>query len=118
MANENFPVEKTETDWRSLLTAAIAIGLVTIGGYALLIRLYVLSLYPLVVVALFGAVRLRLREGKPRDFSMPLYPLPLIAYGAGIVGICVASAFDDPAGAAWGLLVPLTGAVAYWLKTR
>ncbi|MGH6782854.1 MAG: APC family permease [Sphingomonadaceae bacterium] len=101
-----------------LLTAAIAIGLVTIGGYEFLLRLYVLSFYPLVVVALFGAVRLRRRDGKPRDFSMPLYPLPLLVYGASIVGICVASAFDDPASAALGLLVPLAGAVVYSLKFR
>ena len=75
-----------------------------------------LSFYPLIIVALCGAVRLRMRDGKPRDFSMPLYPLPLLVYGASIVGICVASAFDDPTSAALGLLIPLTGAVAYSLK--
>jgi APA family basic amino acid/polyamine antiporter len=101
-----------------LLAAAIAIALVALGGYELLIRLYVLSYYPLVVVALFAAMRLRRRDGKPREFAMPLYPLPLLVFGACIVGICVASAFDDPAGALFGLLIPLSGAAVYWLKCR
>jgi APA family basic amino acid/polyamine antiporter len=100
------------------MTAGIAICLVALGGYAFLIRLYVLGFYPLVVVALFAAMRLRRREGKPREFSMPLYPLPLVVYGVGIVGICVASAFEDPVGAAFGLLLPLSGAVVYALKRR
>jgi APA family basic amino acid/polyamine antiporter len=98
--------------------SALAIALVALGGYAFLIRLYVLGFYPLVVVALFAAVRLRLREGRPRAFSMPLYPLPLVVYGAGVVGICVASAVDDPVGAAFGLLVPLSGAAVYALTRR
>lgn len=101
-----------------LMTATLAIFLVTLGGYAFLIRLYVLGFYPLVVVALFAAMRLRRREGPPRGFSMPLYPLPLVVYGVGIVGICVASAFEDPVGAAFGLLLPLSGAVVYALKRR
>jgi APA family basic amino acid/polyamine antiporter len=100
------------------MTAGIAICLVALGGYAFLIRLYVLGFYPLVVVALFAAVRLRLREGRPREFSMPLYPLPLVVYGTGVVGICVASALADPVGAAFGLAVPLSGAVVYALKRR
>jgi APA family basic amino acid/polyamine antiporter len=99
-----------------LLTAGLACVLVAIGGFELLIRLYVLSYYPLTVVALFAAVRLRRRNGRPRDFSMPLYPLPLLVFAAGIAGICIASALDDPAGALFGLLVPLAGAVFYWLR--
>jgi APA family basic amino acid/polyamine antiporter len=101
-----------------LFTAAIAIALVTIGGYELLIRLYVLSYFPMTIIALFAAVRLRRRDGAPQDFSMPLYPLPLLVYGVGILGICIASAIGDPAGALFGLLVPLTGALFYWLKFR
>jgi len=101
-----------------LLTAAIAIGLLAVGGYERLIRLYVLSYFPLVVVALFAAMRLRRREGKPPEFSMPLYPLPLFVFGACIVGICVASALDDPAGGLFGLMVPLSGAAVYWLRFR
>jgi APA family basic amino acid/polyamine antiporter len=101
-----------------LLTAAIAIGLVALGRYEQLIRLYVLSYFPLVVVALFASVRLRRRDGNPRDFSMPLYPLPLLVFGASIAGICIASAFDDPAGALFGLLVPVTGAAVYGFRFR
>lgn len=101
-----------------LLTAALAIGLLAVGGYERLIRLYVLSYFPLVVVALFAAMRLRRREGKPPEFSMPLYPLPLLVFAACIAGICVASAFDDPAGGLFGLMVPLSGAVVYWFRFR
>lgn len=101
-----------------LLTAGLACVLAVIGGFELLIRLYVLSYFPLVVVSLFAAVRLRRRDGKPRDFSMPLYPLPLLVFAAGIAGICIASALDDPAGALFGLLVPLTGGAFYWLRFR
>lgn len=101
-----------------LMTTGLAIILVTLGGYTFLLRLYVLGLYPLVVVALFAAVRLRRREGPPREFSMPLYPLPLLVYGAGVVGICVASAVGDPVGAAFGLAVPLSGAALYAFRAR
>lgn len=99
-----------------LLAAAIAIVLATVGGYEVLIRLYVMAQYPLIVMALFAAVRLRRREGAPQDFSMPLYPLPLLVYGASIAAICIANAFDDPAGAMIGLLIPLTGAAVYGLR--
>jgi APA family basic amino acid/polyamine antiporter len=98
-----------------LLAAAIALGLVTIGGYEFLIRLFVLGYYPLIVVALGSAALLRKRSGQPREFAMPLYPLPLLAYGGGIIGICVASALADPTGAVLGLLVPVSGAIVYAL---
>jgi APA family basic amino acid/polyamine antiporter len=101
-----------------LLTAAIAIGLLAVGGYERLIRLYVLSYFPLVVVAMFATVRLRRRDGAPQEFSMPLYPWPLFAFGTCIAGICVASAFEDPVGALFGLLIPLSGAAVYWLRFR
>ena len=65
-----------------------------------------------------AAVRLRRRDGAPPGFSMPLYPLPLVVYGVGILGVCVFSAIGDPAGALFGLMVPLTGAVVYRLKFR
>jgi APA family basic amino acid/polyamine antiporter len=102
-----------------LLTAGIAMGLVTLGSYGLLIRLYVLSHYPFVVVALLAAVRLRQRQGKPKGFAMPWYPLPLLLYGVSILGICAASALDDPMGAICGLLIPMSGLLLYafrWLK--
>jgi amino acid transporter len=101
-----------------LLTAAIAIGLLAAGGYERLIRLYVLSYFPLVVVAMFATVRLRRRYGAPPEFSMPLYPWPLFVFAACIAGICVASAFDDPAGGLFGLMVPLSGVAVYWLRFR
>ena len=84
-----------------LMTAGIAMVLVTLGSYGVLIRLYVLSYYPFVVVALLASVRLRQRQGKPKGFAMPWYPLPLLLYGISVLGICAASAVDDPMGAIW-----------------
>jgi basic amino acid/polyamine antiporter, APA family len=101
-----------------LLTATIAIGLVTLGSYGLLLRLYVLSYYPFVVVALLAAVRLRQRQGNPQGFAMPLYPLPLLLYGFSVFGICTASALDDPKAAICGLLIPLSGLITYSLRQR
>ena len=88
-------------------------GLVTVGSYGVLIRLYVLSYYPFVVVALLAAVRLRQKQGTPKGFAMPWYPLPLLLYGVSILGICIASALDDPMGAIYGLLVPISGLIVY-----
>lgn len=96
-----------------LLTAGIAMGLVTLGSYSLLIRLYVLSYYPFVVAALLAAVRLRQRQGRPTGFSMPWYPLPLVLYAVSILGICAASALDDPMGAICGMLIPFSGLLVY-----
>ena len=94
-------------------------GLVTVGSYGVLIRLYVLSYYPFVVVALLAAVRLRQRLGAPKGFAMPWYPLPLLLYGVSILGICAASAVDDPRGAIYGLLIPMSGLIVYsFLKVR
>jgi APA family basic amino acid/polyamine antiporter len=96
-----------------LMTAGIAMILVTLGSYGVLIRLYVLSYYPFVVVALLASVRLRQRLGQPKGFAMPWYPLPLLLYGVSILGICAASAMDDPKGAILGLLVPISGLLFY-----
>lgn len=96
-----------------LLTAGIAMGLVTIGSYGALIRLYVLSYYPFVVIALLAAVLLRQRQGRPQGFAMPWYPFPLMFYGVSILGICVASALDDPMGAIFSVLIPISGLVVY-----
>jgi APA family basic amino acid/polyamine antiporter len=101
-----------------LALAGIAIMLVALGGYDVLLRLYVLAFYPLVVVALFGAVRLRRRDGVPTGFAMPLYPLPLVVFAAGIAAICIASVFDDPSGALFGLAVPASGAIVYLASSK
>lgn len=96
-----------------LLTCGIAIVLTTLGGYEFLTRVYVLSFYPVVLLALTAAVRLRHREGPPTTFSMPFYPWPLVIYVTGIAGICIASAVEDPVGALLGLMLPLSGALVY-----
>ena len=101
-----------------LLTAGIAIALVTLGGYQLLIRLYVLSIYPMNALALVGTVLLRRRDGPPVQFSMPLYPWPLIVYVICIIGICAFSAVDDPLAALFGVMVPVSGAMVYAVKRR
>jgi APA family basic amino acid/polyamine antiporter len=101
-----------------LALAGIAIVLVALGGYDVLLRLYVLAFYPLVVAALLGTVRLRRRDGVPAGFAMPLYPLPLVVFSAGIAAICIASVFDDPLGALFGLAVPTSGAIVYLASSK
>lgn len=101
-----------------VLLGGVAISLVVSGGYLFLIRLVVLSLYPLVCVALLGAVRLRRRDGPPTGFSMPLYPLPLIVFVAGITIAVISSLFDDPMGSMFGIAMPIVGAVIYRLAVR
>jgi APA family basic amino acid/polyamine antiporter len=96
-----------------LITAGVAMVLVTLGSYGLLIRLYVLGFYPFVVVALLASMRLRRQRGAPKGFAMPLYPLPLFLYVVSVLGICAASAIDDPMGAIFGLLVPISGLLFY-----
>jgi APA family basic amino acid/polyamine antiporter len=100
------------------LLAVIAVTLVLSGGYVVLIRLAVLTIYPLICVALLGAIRLRRREGPPMEFSMPLYPLPLVVFCGGIAITCVASAADDPVGLGWAVAMWIVGAIIYRVTER
>jgi len=95
--------------------AAVAVALVLSGGYAFLIRLAVLTSYPLFCVALLGAIRLRRRDGPPAGFSMPFYPLPLIVFCGGIIITCIASFLDAPVGMAYAVAVWAAGALVYRL---
>ena len=101
-----------------LLTAGIAIALTTLGGYEFLTRLYVLAFYPMAVVALSAAARLRHRDGPPTTFAMPFYPWPLVIYSGGIAAICIASVLEDPVYALFGLMLPLSGAMIYAARVR
>ncbi len=99
--------------------ASIAIVLVALGGYARLINISVLVNYPLIVVALAGAVRLRNAQGRPANFSMPLYPLPLIVFAGGIAMAVAASVVNDPGALLYAAGVPLSGAAVYAIhRTR
>jgi APA family basic amino acid/polyamine antiporter len=98
--------------------AAVAIVLVALGGYSRLINISVLVNYPLIVVALFGAAILRRTRGVPVGFSMPLYPMPLIVFSAGIAMAVTASIMNDAGALFYAAGVPISGALVYALRRR
>ena len=49
---------------------------------------------------------------------MPLYPLPLIVFIAGIVAMVAASIADNPRALLVALFVPVTGTVVYAVARR
>jgi APA family basic amino acid/polyamine antiporter len=97
---------------------AVAIFFVVSGGYSAIIGAYALVWYPFLALALASAVVLRRREGPPQGFSMPLYPLPLVVFIAGIVAMVAASIADDPRALLVALFVPVTGTVVYAIARR
>ncbi|MBM3908338.1 MAG: amino acid permease [Gemmatimonadetes bacterium] len=105
---------RTQTPGNAVLAmTVVAMAFVLSGGYSAIIGAYALVWYPFLAVALFGTVILRRRNGVPTGFSMPLYPLPLIVFIAGIAAMCVASVAADPKALLVALFVPATGSVVY-----
>jgi len=98
--------------------SAVAMLFVLSGGYSAIIGAYALVWYPFVALALASAVVLRRREGPPRGFSMPLYPLPLVVFVAGIAAMVAASIADDPRALLVALFVPVTGSIVYAVRSR
>jgi APA family basic amino acid/polyamine antiporter len=110
---------RTQTPGNAVLAMTfVAIAFVLSGGYAAIIGAYALVWYPFLAVALCGAIVLRRRHGAPTGFAMPLYPLPLIVFVAGIVAMCVASVAADPNAVLIALFVPVTGAAVYAVAHR
>lgn len=99
------------------LVAGMALVLVLTGSYAALIRLAVLSLYPLTAVALCSAVVLRRREGPPA-WGMPLYPLPLVVFVGTVVAVSLFSLAGDPKAFALSVGATLAGYPIYLVWTR
>lgn len=99
------------------LVAGMALLLVLTGSYAALIRIAVLSLYPLTAVALCSAVVLRRREGPPA-WGMPLYPLPLLLFVATVAVVSVFSLLGDPKAFALSIGATLAGYPIYLVWTR
>ena len=103
------------TPWAAvILHAALASVLAMLGGYELLFRLVVFALYPLAAAVYFGAIVLRRREGIPSGFRMPLYPLPIIIYGALLGLVLVVSLVEDPVAPVYSGVVLVAG----WLVHR
>lgn len=98
--------------------SAVAILFVLSGGYSAIIGAYALVWYPFVALALASVAVLRRRDGPPQGFSMPLYPLPLIVFVAGIVAMVAASIADDPRALFVALFVPVTGSIVYAVAQR
>jgi APA family basic amino acid/polyamine antiporter len=101
-----------------LALTGFAMVFVLSGGYSTIIGVLALVNYPLYALALTGAAVLRRRHGAPSAFSMPLYPLPLIIYIAGIAAMVVASIAADPRAIVFALFVPVTGSLLYWATRR
>jgi len=115
------PHPRARTPWLAItLVASMAILLVLTGGYGFLIRISVLSSYPLAALAMLAAPRLRRRAGTTSGFSMPLYPLPLAFFVGTIVIVWILSLVGDPPAVLYGVVVTALGAAVYavrkWLR--
>lgn len=110
---------RTKTPANAVIAmSAVAMFYVLSGGYSAIIGAYALVWYPFLALALASAVVLRRRDGPPSGFSMPLYPLPLIVFVAGIAAMVAASIADDPRALLVALFVPVTGTVVYAIARR
>jgi len=110
---------RTKTPGNAVVAlTGIAICFVLSGGYSAIIGAYALVWYPFLALALASAVVLRRRLGPPEGFSMPLYPLPLIVFIAGIVAMVAASIAENPRALLVALFVPVTGTVVYAIARR
>lgn len=111
-------LSRWQTPWQAIvLVGGTAAGLVLVGGYASLIRLAVLAIYPLTAVAVYAVVKLRERDGPP-SWSMPFYPLPVLLF---VVPVAVVSGFSltgDPKGFAVSMGATLLGIPVYlvWIR--
>jgi APA family basic amino acid/polyamine antiporter len=85
------------TPWLAiLLHGALACLLSVLGGYEFLIRLVVFAFYPLLATIYVGAIVLRRREGLPRGFRMPFFPIPIVFYLLMLSVVMVVSLLADP----------------------
>lgn len=104
-----------QTPWLSVLTlGAMSIVMVFLGNFGFLIRLYVFVAYPLEALAAVGTVRLRARQGAPKEYRMPAYPLPLVAVVSVIALVLAFGAAGDPATSVYAPIVMLIGTITYY----
>jgi APA family basic amino acid/polyamine antiporter len=110
---------RASTPANAVITLAGAAMLLLIAGdYGALISVCVLVGYPLNAISLLGAVRLRLKEGPPGGFSMPLYPLPLLIFVGGIAATLAASLVGNSQTLFYALGVPASGTAVYAFQRR
>jgi amino acid transporter len=94
-------LSRWKTPWvGTLIAGPIAVVLVLSGTFAFLSRLAVMALFPLMALALVGAMRLRRLEGLPEGYRMPLYPLPVLFFTAVVVAVTLFASLGDPRAAA------------------
>lgn len=111
-------LSRWQTPWQAvLLVGVMSAGLVLSGGYASLIRLAVLAIYPLTAVTVYAAVRLRHRDGPP-SWSMPFYPLPLVIFIGSVATISGFALWGDPRSFAFSMGATLLGVPVYLVWTR
>lgn len=111
-------LSRWQTPWQAvLLVGVMSAALVLSGSYASLIRLAVLAIYPLTAVTVYGAVRLRRREGPP-SWAMPFYPLPIVVFVAAVAIISFFALLGDPRSFALSLGATLLGVPVYWIWNK
>jgi APA family basic amino acid/polyamine antiporter len=104
-----------DTPWLSVvLLGMMAMGMVFVGNFGFLIRLYVFVTYPFFALTAVGAIRLRQRDGLPTDYRMPLYPWPIVAFGGLITFMVILGAVYDLMLALYGPVVIGLGALVYY----
>jgi basic amino acid/polyamine antiporter, APA family len=103
------------TPWLAVaLLGTMAMGMVCVGDFGYLIRLYVFVTYPFLALTAVGAIRLRRRDGLPSDYRMPLYPWPIVSFGGLITFIVTLGAVNDLTLALYGPVVIALGVLAYY----
>jgi APA family basic amino acid/polyamine antiporter len=112
-------LSKWQTPWvGTLVVGPIAVALVLSGTFSFLSRLAVMALFPLMALALIGAMRLRQREGMPAGFRMPLYPIPVLFFTAIVVVVTVFAGIGDPKAAAFSIGTVVVGLLVEPLLRR
>ena len=107
-------LSRWHTPWvATLVVGPIALGLVLTGTYAFLSRLAVMALFPLMAMALVGAIRLRRTEGRPDGFSMPFYPWPVVIFTGVVTVVTIFSAIGDPRAAALSIGTVVAGLLLF-----
>ena len=111
--------------WKTLVVAIAIYGGMTMlylasgTGFEHLTRYLILGFLPFYALVAIAAVVLRRRlPPRPGDYSMPLYPLPVL--GMLVYAACglLAGFFGDPVAAVGGLVILVAGAAAYEARRR
>ncbi len=112
-------LSRWQTPWvGALVVGPISVALVLSGSFAFLSRLAVMALFPLMALALVGAMRLRRQEGEPEGFRMPWYPLPVLFFAAVVISVTIFASIGDPVAAGLSAATVVVGLLIQPLLRR